>query len=78
MRHIAAFPLIKGTFALVCMMTGKVVTTHSSAVISTNSTSAIENAALISDVGRQYSPMDVATAVTFTVAVIQVATSNAQ
>ncbi|KAH0951309.1 hypothetical protein HN011_002548 [Eciton burchellii] len=59
-----------GTFALVCMMTGKVVTTYSSAAISTNNTSA-ENGTLISDVSHQYSPVDVATAVTFTVAVIQ-------
>ncbi|XP_026827914.1 solute carrier family 26 member 10 isoform X3 [Ooceraea biroi] len=59
-----------GTFALVCMMTGKVVTTYSSAAISTNNTSA-ENGTLISDVNHQYSPVDVATAVTFTVAIIQ-------
>jgi len=58
-------------------MTGKVVTTYSSAAISTNNTSA-ENGTLISDVSHQYSPVDVATAVTFTVAVIQVAASNAQ
>ncbi|XP_011862989.1 PREDICTED: solute carrier family 26 member 10-like isoform X2 [Vollenhovia emeryi] len=59
-----------GTFALVCMMTGKVVTTYSSPAVSTNNTSA-ENGTLISDVGHQYSPVEVATVVTFTVAVIQ-------
>ncbi|XP_071574134.1 prestin isoform X2 [Temnothorax nylanderi] len=59
-----------GTFALVCMMTGKVVTTYSSPAVSTNNTST-ENATLISDVSHQYSPVEVATAVTFTVAVIQ-------
>ncbi|XP_077264731.1 prestin isoform X3 [Temnothorax americanus] len=59
-----------GTFALVCMMTGKVVTTYSSPAVSTNNTSA-ENGTLISDVNHQYSPVEVATVVTFTVAVIQ-------
>ncbi|XP_011160302.2 solute carrier family 26 member 10 isoform X2 [Solenopsis invicta] len=59
-----------GTFALVCMMTGKVVTTYSSTAVSTNNTSA-ENGTLISDVSHQYSPVEVATVVTFTVAVIQ-------
>ncbi|XP_072753756.1 prestin isoform X3 [Anoplolepis gracilipes] len=59
-----------GTFALVCMMTGKVVTTYSSRTISVNSTST-ENGTSISDISHQYSPVEVATAVTFTVAVIQ-------
>ncbi|XP_029679419.1 solute carrier family 26 member 10-like isoform X2 [Formica exsecta] len=59
-----------GTFALVCMMTGKVVTTYSTSAISVNSTSA-ENGTLISDISHQYSPVEVATAVTFTVAIIQ-------
>ncbi|XP_036140086.1 solute carrier family 26 member 10 isoform X2 [Monomorium pharaonis] len=59
-----------GTFALICMMTGKVVTTYSSTAVSTNNTSA-ENGTLISDVSHQYSPVEVATVVTFTVAVIQ-------
>ncbi|XP_011695712.1 PREDICTED: solute carrier family 26 member 10-like isoform X4 [Wasmannia auropunctata] len=59
-----------GTFALVCMMTGKVVTTYSSPAVSTNNTS-VENGTLISDVSHQYSPVEVATVVTFTVAVIQ-------
>lgn len=53
------------------MMTGKVVTTYSNPAVSTNNTSA-ENGTLISDVSHQYSPMEVATVVTFTVAVIQV------
>ncbi|XP_011151868.1 solute carrier family 26 member 10 isoform X1 [Harpegnathos saltator] len=59
-----------GTFALVCMMTGKVVTTYSSAAVSMNNTS-VENGILISNISRQYSPIEVATAVTFTVAIIQ-------
>ncbi|XP_070157196.1 prestin isoform X2 [Polyergus mexicanus] len=59
-----------GTFALVCMMTGKVVTTYSTSAISVNSTS-VENGTLISDISHQYSPVEVATAVTFMVAVIQ-------
>ncbi|KAL6440663.1 hypothetical protein ACFW04_003265 [Cataglyphis niger] len=59
-----------GTFALVCMMTGKVVTTYSTSAISVNSTS-VENGTLISDVSHQYSPVEVATTVTFMVAVIQ-------
>ncbi|XP_018303397.1 solute carrier family 26 member 6 isoform X1 [Mycetomoellerius zeteki] len=59
-----------GTFALVCMMTGKVITTYSSPVVPTNNTSA-ENGTLISDVNHQYSPVEVATVVTFTVAIIQ-------
>ncbi|KAL6267139.1 hypothetical protein P5V15_000218 [Pogonomyrmex californicus] len=63
-----------GTFALVCMMTGKVVTTYSNPAFSTNNTS-VENGTLISDVNHQYSPVEVATAVTFTVAVIQVTIS---
>lgn len=59
-----------GTFALVCMMTGKVVTTYSAGAISANSTST-GNDTLISAINHQYSPVEVATAVTFTVAVIQ-------
>lgn len=53
------------------MMTGKVVTTYSTSAISANSTST-ENGTLISDISHQYSPVEIATAVTFTVAVIQV------
>lgn len=59
-----------GTFALICMMTGKVVTTYSTSAISANSTST-ENGTFISDTSHQYSPVEIATAVTFTVAVIQ-------
>ncbi|XP_050446727.1 sulfate transporter-like isoform X4 [Cataglyphis hispanica] len=59
-----------GTFALVCMMTGKVVTTYSTSAISVNSTS-VGNGTLISDVSHQYSPVEVATTVTFMVAIIQ-------
>lgn len=55
------------------MMTGKVVTTYSTGAVSTNNTST-ENGTLISDASHQYSPVEVATAVTFTVAVIQVIT----
>lgn len=59
-----------GTFALICMMTGKVVTTYSTSAILANSTST-ENGTFISDTSHQYSPVEIATAVTFTVAVIQ-------
>jgi len=55
------------------MMTGKVVTTYSGSAVSTNNTSA-ENGTLISDVSHHYSPVEVATVVTFTVAIIQVTT----
>lgn len=55
------------------MMTGKVVSTYSTGAISANSTST-GNGTLISDINHQYSPVEVATAVTFTVAVIQVIT----
>ncbi|XP_020300585.1 solute carrier family 26 member 10-like isoform X3 [Pseudomyrmex gracilis] len=59
-----------GTFALICMMTGKVVTTYSSVTVPTNITS-VQNGTLASNVSNQYSAVEVATAVTFTVAVIQ-------
>ncbi|XP_076169612.1 prestin isoform X2 [Ptiloglossa arizonensis] len=58
-----------GTFALICMMTGKVVTTYSSQEqLPSNGTT--ENESMFPN-GNQYSPIEVATAVTFTVAVIQ-------
>ncbi|KZC04929.1 Prestin [Dufourea novaeangliae] len=60
-----------GTFALICMMTGKVVTTYSPrGHLSSNVTQETEP---MSSGGDQYSPLEVATAVTFTVAMIQLA-----
>ncbi|XP_031828182.1 prestin isoform X2 [Nomia melanderi] len=60
-----------GTFALICMMTGKVVTTYSSqGHVFGNGTEGNE---VLSSVANQYSPVEVATAVTFTVAMIQLA-----
>ncbi|XP_078042909.1 prestin isoform X2 [Augochlora pura] len=67
-----------GTFALICMMTGKVVTTYSSQTDGSgrdrtdlgNGTGGIEPPS--PPVADQYSPVEVATAVTFTVAVIQI------
>nr|XP_033328412.1 solute carrier family 26 member 10-like isoform X1 [Megalopta genalis] len=69
-----------GTFALICMMTGKVVTTYSSqtdgpgpglglGLVLGNGTGANEPPNPVAD---QYSPVQVATAVTFTVAVVQI------
>ncbi|KOC67065.1 Prestin [Habropoda laboriosa] len=59
-----------GTFALICMMTGKVVTTYSShGQLSRNSTA--ESDLPLSSANDRYSPVEVATAVTFTVALIQ-------
>ncbi|XP_033352726.1 solute carrier family 26 member 6-like isoform X1 [Bombus vosnesenskii] len=58
-----------GTFALVCMMTGKVVTTYSSqGQLPKNATTENE---LLSSTSNRYSPVEVATAVTFAVALIQ-------
>ncbi|KAK9310456.1 hypothetical protein QLX08_000212 [Tetragonisca angustula] len=60
-----------GAFALICMMTGKVVATYSSqGQLANNATT--ENEPL-SSTSNRYSPVEVATAVTFTVAVIQLA-----
>lgn len=52
-------------------MTGKVVNTYSSSAVSTNNTLP-NNDTLISSVSYHYTPVEVATAVTFTVAAIQV------
>ncbi|XP_012341891.1 solute carrier family 26 member 6 isoform X1 [Apis florea] len=58
-----------GTFALICMMTGKVVATYSTqGQINKNSTTENE---LLTSTSSQYSSVQVATAVTFTVALIQ-------
>ncbi|XP_043514855.1 solute carrier family 26 member 6-like isoform X4 [Frieseomelitta varia] len=60
-----------GTFALICMMTGKVVATYSTqGQLANNATTENE---LLSSMSNRYSPVEVATAVTFTVAVIQLA-----
>ncbi|XP_003707668.2 prestin isoform X2 [Megachile rotundata] len=60
-----------GTFALVCMMTGKVVTTYSTPSQIQNINNATEYNE--STTNYQYSPIEVATAVTFTVAMIELA-----
>lgn len=52
-------------------MTGKVVAEYSSVTVSASVTS-VQNGTLVSDASHQYSAVEVATAVTFTVAVIQV------
>ncbi|XP_017753492.1 PREDICTED: solute carrier family 26 member 6-like isoform X1 [Eufriesea mexicana] len=57
-----------GTFALICMMTGKVVATYSSQGQYKNGTMEAE---MLSSTGNTYSPVEVATAVTFTVALIE-------
>ncbi|XP_076286440.1 prestin isoform X2 [Lasioglossum baleicum] len=58
-----------GTFALICMMTGKVVTTYSSQ--DRSSLYPVQENEPLSSGSNQYSPVEVATAVTFTVAMIQ-------
>ncbi|KAJ3640581.1 hypothetical protein Zmor_027137 [Zophobas morio] len=64
-----------GTFAVVCLMTGKAVLEHSDPSFLTKSAkvnATSENPA-IQSVGDLYSPVEVATAVTFTVALFQLA-----
>ncbi|XP_034941936.1 solute carrier family 26 member 6-like isoform X2 [Chelonus insularis] len=56
-----------GTFAIVCLMTGKAVTSYS---YSTDNLG-INNTEMINTTSTQYSPMQVATAVTFTVGILQ-------
>ncbi|XP_029035224.1 prestin-like isoform X1 [Osmia bicornis bicornis] len=58
-----------GTFALVCMMTGKVVATYSTPEELQTNNNATDNQELSRN--NQYSPVEVATAVTFTVAMIE-------
>ncbi|KAG7202324.1 hypothetical protein KM043_018656 [Ampulex compressa] len=59
-----------GTFALICMMTGKVVVTYSSAEEATkNGTMGLDVSSVAAAV--HYTPIEVATAVTMTVAFIQ-------
>ncbi|XP_043248167.1 solute carrier family 26 member 10-like isoform X1 [Colletes gigas] len=58
-----------GTFALICMMTGKVVSTYSTHGQSSSNGTAENESLLATD--NQYTPVEVATAVTFTVAMIQ-------
>ncbi|KAK0097436.1 hypothetical protein PV326_001843 [Microctonus aethiopoides] len=65
---VAVMHIPQGTFAVICMMTGKVVLTYSNHEDSqSNSTSSIEFHSSI----NQYSPIEVATSVTLGVALIQ-------
>ncbi|XP_018323507.1 prestin isoform X2 [Agrilus planipennis] len=59
-----------GTFAIVCLMTGKIVTKHSNAEFLSNGTLVLQNGT--DPNGPIYTNMEVATAVTFTVALIQI------
>ena len=60
-----------GTFAIVCLMTGKAVTAYSTHP--SNSTDLFNNASSFVDTGEiHYSPMQVATSITFMVGIIQV------
>ncbi|XP_008212938.1 solute carrier family 26 member 10 isoform X1 [Nasonia vitripennis] len=63
-----------GTFAVICMMTGKIVLTHSSSPVAgvDNSTDSQIHANLDAPPGH-YSPVEVASAVCFMVALIQLA-----
>ncbi|EFN88552.1 Prestin [Harpegnathos saltator] len=64
-----------GTFAVVCLMTGKVVTTYSTTYstvghVSTNTSDAVSQR--LEDVTNMHTPMQVATAVTLMVGILQV------
>ncbi|KAK2582033.1 hypothetical protein KPH14_002739 [Odynerus spinipes] len=61
-----------GTFAVVCMMTGKVVMTHSTLENSANNGTLMEEEnSTVDFVARQYTPIQVATTVTFVVGLTQ-------
>lgn len=62
-----------GTFAVICMMTGKVVVTYSTPdyAMNNNSTQFGQDNSTSSLLGHQYSPIEVATTVTFVVALTQ-------
>ncbi|XP_034941866.1 prestin-like isoform X2 [Chelonus insularis] len=62
-----------GTFAVICMMTGKVVLTHSTIANSQNSTSVESPSIEYLQTSNQFSPLEVATAVTFGVGILQLA-----
>lgn len=66
------FFFLAGTFAIVCLMTGKVVTEHSSIEILQNGTT-ITTSQSSDPTERLYTNVEVATSVTFAVAAIQVA-----
>ncbi|XP_015586101.1 solute carrier family 26 member 10 [Cephus cinctus] len=60
-----------GTFAVICMMTGKTVLAHSSTSNSMTNQTSLDISSLEGTGSISYSPIEVATAVTFTVAIIQ-------
>ncbi|XP_033223043.1 solute carrier family 26 member 10-like isoform X3 [Belonocnema kinseyi] len=63
-----------GTFAVICMMTGKVVLSHATLLGTANNTKDLSNNTLgLNSEGIQYTPTEVATAVTFMVALMQLA-----
>lgn len=60
-----------GTFAVVCLMTGKVVTSYSTPLVESTSAN-VTGAVPLQDFTYGYSPMQVATAVTLMVGIFQV------
>lgn len=67
-RHISI-----GTFAIVCLMTGQVVATYSSPTTLNGPVNITDNVEqVLSAPDKTYTPIEVATAVTFVVAVMQV------
>ena len=61
-----------GTFAVICMMTGKVVLNHATFPAEQENTSLSNNNLELDSENYQYTPTEVATAVTFMVALMQV------
>ncbi|XP_015171821.1 PREDICTED: solute carrier family 26 member 6-like isoform X2 [Polistes dominula] len=62
-----------GTFAVICMMTGKVVVTYSSMENTMNNSTQIDSANIIGSnmINHEYTPIQVATVVTFVVGLTQ-------
>lgn len=61
-----------GTFAVVCLMTGKVVTSHSNPAYATSANTSDVVSQNLENVAHTYTPMQVATAVTLMVGIFQV------
>lgn len=62
-----------GTFAVVCLMTGKIVTSHSNPLVEHASANISDNASLnLENITHTYTPIQVATAVTLMVGIYQV------
>lgn len=66
--------LISGTFAIICLLTGKVVSTQTNAEVLSNGTVVPIQNQYYSDDQKLYTNIDVAVTVTFTAAVMQVRT----